>query len=112
VGPPGQLQIDTSSTGEKVIVRARGQLDAYSAPALRRVLGEIHEGRSDITIVLDLSQLTFVDAAGIGALLGAKRAIVAGGGRLILESPSPAIARVFHITRIDRMFTIRTTANT
>ena len=60
-------------------------------------------------IVLNLSDVTFLDSGGIDALIRISR-LVDGRGRLIIQSPSGVVARVLEIVGADRFpsFEIRT----
>ena len=60
-------------------------------------------------IVLDLSELTFLDSGGIHALIRVSR-LLDGRGRLIIQSPSAMVARVLEIVGADGFpnFEIRT----
>lgn len=80
-----------------------GDVDLASAPALRLRLNELSE-EPPAFIVLDTSELDFIDSTGLGVLVGALRRIRTSGGDLrIAAAPSP-IARVFAVTGLDRVF--------
>jgi anti-sigma B factor antagonist len=54
--------------------------------------------RGVVHVNVDLARLTFCDLSGLNAFLTASRALDAGGGRLRLRHPTPAVHRVFHLT--------------
>lgn len=56
-------------------------------------------------IVLDLSRVTFMDSSGLGAVIGAMKQL-APDRRLELAALSPAVQKVFRLTRMDRVFVI------
>ena len=105
VPPPGSLRADAHRAGGQVVVRLRGELDVYSAPTLRRTLADINV-RDGVKVALDVAELTFMDAAGLGALLAARRDVLARGGDMVLHAPSPAVSRVLRITGVANRFTI------
>lgn len=53
-------------------------------------------------VELDVSGITEVDAAGLGALADAYRSVVAGGGSLRLVGLRPRIRRLLEVTGLDR----------
>lgn len=56
-------------------------------------------------IVLDLSQVGFLDSSGLGAVVAVKK--LAGADRsLELAALTPPVDKVFRLTRMDRVFTI------
>ncbi len=105
VGP--DLVLATEREGERAILTVRGELDAYSAPALEdhvaRLLGD---DRHDI--VLDLSQTTFLDSSGLRAILTAYRRIGERGGKLALRRPSEPVLRLLEITGLTEHFPLDT----
>jgi len=69
------------------LFRLTGLLDAFSEPTFRKTLGsKIEEGPKNI--ILDLSQIDFVDSSGLGALVQlAKQAQTAEGTLQIVSNP-------------------------
>jgi anti-sigma B factor antagonist len=80
------------------VVAPHGEVDALTAPRLgRRLLTLAEEGKT--RLVVDLSNVTFMDSTGIGVLLNTLRALRARrGGGLVLVCPTERIMRPFQIT--------------
>jgi len=97
------LEIDVSSSeGEVPVVALRGELDFDEAPTFERVLEELlTEGRRDV--VVDLSDLTFIDSSGISVLVGAARAAAVEHGTLVVAAPRPHVQRVFDIVNLPTL---------
>jgi anti-anti-sigma factor len=78
-----------------------GELDFSSAPALRDVL---HDAVDDVNGVLavDLSGVTFIDAAGLGVLVGERQRLEARGGAMALSGARPIVARLLELTGLAR----------
>ena len=85
------------------VVELRGELDLSSAPALRERLLAI-AAREPASLILDLSGLTFMDSTGISVLVAAERRAHELGGTFSLVNPQKIVARVLHITGLDRHF--------
>ncbi|WP_051836851.1 STAS domain-containing protein [Streptomyces sp. NRRL WC-3742] len=81
-------------------VRARGEIDLDTAPRLRRelerALSEHH------VVVLDLSQVTFMDCAGLGALVQARNRADHSGRRLVVHGISRPVARLLTLAGLTR----------
>ena len=85
---------------EDEALRLVGELDLSTVPELRRRLEpELAEGAH---IVLDCSDLTFIDSSGAMALIDATRAI-GPRGRIIVKSPRPLVRRVVGVLGLDRL---------
>ena len=81
-----------------------GRLDAVEAPTLRKQFAEIFGARA-VTVVVDLVGVTFIDSAGLAALVRARRDARSAGGDLVLIRPADQAAlRVFGLTQFDEVF--------
>jgi anti-sigma B factor antagonist len=87
--------------GQTVFV-FKGELDMASAPeAADLLIAAIREG----DVVLDTSELTFLESSGIAAIVEAYREAHDGIGQgrsIVLRNPSDAVRRVLEITGVDR----------
>jgi anti-sigma B factor antagonist len=105
--PSGALfEIDvTSAEGDVRVVALRGELDYDEAARFGGVLAELRaEGAREV--VVDLSELTFIDSSGISVLVGAARAARAEDGALVLAAPTSHVRRVFDIVNLSELVAI------
>lgn len=86
------------------VVRARGDIDLATAPSLRSALKAALATHREV--VLDLSQVTFMDCAGLGALVDARNQADRCGGRLLLRGAGRPVARLLHLTGLQRRLTV------
>lgn len=70
-----------------------GELDAFSAGQLRARLDDLTRNRAG-DLVVDLADVTFIDAAGVAALVNTDAQLHANGARLVVTSPTKLTARV------------------
>jgi anti-sigma B factor antagonist len=96
---PESLNIDltTARDGTVQLFRLSGSLDVATSPTLRAALLDAAE-REDHAIVVDLSQLEFLDSTGLGALIGAHRRAAERKGSLRVVTPEGQILRLLRIT--------------
>jgi anti-sigma B factor antagonist len=102
---PEPVEIDRPEPGV-VVLRAKGDLDAYTAPGLRAQLHEATAGEADL-VVVDLARVTFIDSAGLGALVGAHRRMREAEGALRIVRPPALVARAFELTGLDEVLDLR-----
>lgn len=57
-------------------------------------------------MIVDLSQLDFIDASGLRALLTAARDVESAGRILVLASPSSSASRIFEIVGLERIVAV------
>jgi anti-sigma B factor antagonist len=98
--------VQVCSQAQRSWVTLRGELDVTSAPHLQQVLDQLcRDGYSEI--VLDLSGLVFLSAAGLTVFHRVDHQLRAAHGRLILHRPGRRARRVLAITGLDTVLTIR-----
>jgi anti-sigma B factor antagonist len=99
------LSISSDTRDEVTIVHVGGEIDVYTAPVLRERLDEhISEGRTHL--VVDLTDVSFMDSTGLGVLVGRLKLVRVTNGSLQLVCSSERILKVFSITGLDKVFQI------
>ena len=89
------------------IVTLRGEIDAFTAPALRLELERLIEGSASAsTFVIDLAEVTFLDSSTLGALVGALRLLRGRGTTLRVVEPEGVAARIFAQTGLDAVLAL------
>jgi anti-sigma B factor antagonist len=87
-------------------VEAR-RIDASVAMEFKdAIVSVIDEGNHEL--VIDLSQVEFLDSSGLGAIVGALK-YLGHKGNLVLTGLSRSVLRVFELTRMDKVFRIAAT---
>lgn len=96
----------TRPEGEQYpVVGVRGEVDVSSAPALQQRLGELFSGGAG-KVVVDLTDVGFIDSSGLGALVSARNAAEESGGALSLVCTSERILKLLMITGLDGVFDV------
>jgi anti-anti-sigma factor len=80
-------------------VTVRGDLDLATADRTVRYIADVID-RHDGPVSVDLSELAFCDACGLGALIRVAAYAEQTGRRLKLASPSRAAARIMRLTGV------------
>lgn len=102
-----ELSIDlkTEDAGDTLVLRLRGSLDLATAPTVRAALNDATDNDSH-HIIVDLTQLEFLDSTGLGVLIGAHRRTAEHGGSLRLVVHDGPISRLLHITGLIGVFAV------
>jgi anti-anti-sigma factor len=91
------LAEEAGSGGERVI-RLHGELDIDTVPELERAL--LQSRPAEQRVVLDLSELQFMDSTGLRVLLRARAAAEEGRWELLMRDVPPNIRRLFDMTGV------------
>jgi len=97
------MKIDVTKENSIVVVAVEGEIDVETAPELRECFDRLlAEGEHSYAI--DMAGVEFIDSSGLGVLVAAHRRLTAAGGRIALASATPALRKVFQLTRTNRLF--------
>lgn len=87
------------------LVRLRGEIDVATAPGLpERLLTLLRRGTG--LIILDLSEVSFCDASGLGVLVSGHLHAKVLGVTLRLTAPGPRMAKLLRLHGLDRTLAI------
>jgi anti-sigma B factor antagonist len=94
------LTIGVRREAGHVLVIVAGELDIATVPRLREQLSAL--AASGRPLIADLDRVSFIDAAGLGALAGAAGRAAAHGGSLHVVCARDLTRRLFCLTGLDR----------
>lgn len=84
----------------------RGEIDGFTAPILAGLVGALIDGgRGDV--VLDLSEVAFMDAAGLRVIVDSSNRLGVAGRTLTVRSPSAIVRRILEVTGLDALIEAR-----
>ena len=94
--------------GGYTVVWVRGEIDMATAPALLGALAEPVRAQQ-CRVVVDLTDVTFMDSTGLNALVLARSRANAGSGEVRLVGASGMLRKVLRITGLDQTFPVHST---
>jgi anti-anti-sigma factor len=94
----------TSEAGGVLQVAAFAELTAHNSEQFRQQIRAALNGQTSIEI--DLSRTTFMDCAGLGALIALRHHARSRNGVMRLVHPTPAVRQLFDLMRADEVFEI------
>jgi anti-sigma B factor antagonist len=97
------IDVSVSWTAGLPVVAVSGELDIVSGPRLRDALDEVMAG-SPGRLVIDLTDVSFLDSSGLGVLVAARKKVRAWSGDVVLVRPVPIVARVLEVTGLSAAF--------
>jgi anti-sigma B factor antagonist len=97
------LQISRSTEGEWAVVAVSGEIDVATSPDLLAALED--ERSKHARLLVDLSDVTFIDSTGLGVMVHAKRAFDREDSlRLVVAQAN--VRKVFELTGLDGVLQI------
>jgi anti-anti-sigma factor len=93
---PKPFQVSLDDHDRVVVVRVQGEVDTATAPQMGQVLDEQLE--RDRRVVLDLSQVDFMDLHGLAVIMRAARR---GRRSFVVARPAPCVVRLLELIHAD-----------
>ena len=99
------VHVEDAGPGVAILV-VGGEVDYEVSPQLKaRIMRAIKAGKR--RLILDLSDVTFIDSTAIGVLAGAvERLDETGGGSLSVVSTHEKVIQIFEITGLDSVVSV------
>ncbi|MFF0018552.1 STAS domain-containing protein [Streptomyces sp. NPDC005374] len=104
----GRLSVVRTDTDGITVLSVHGEIDYQTVGALTRAMSSGDAG-SVHRVVVDLSQVTFMDSSGVNALILSYQAATAGRGWLRLAGVRGAVLRTLQLVGIDSVIPCRPT---
>lgn len=90
---------------ETWLVRLVGRVDATTAAQIRERLSRLPT-KTTPNMIIDLSEVSFMDSSGLSALVSALKAVRLQDGALVLVNPNDQVRMALQLTMLDRVFRI------
>ncbi|MHA3772371.1 STAS domain-containing protein [Verrucomicrobiota bacterium sgz303538] len=82
-------------------IKLAGEIDLCSVPQLRDALdSKVSQGRP--ALILDLTEVTFMDSSGLSVIISFWRQMQEHGGKLVIVGATGEVLEVFRLTNLDQ----------
>jgi len=106
---PQRFRVEIRTEPDRVVVQLFGELDLVGAPLLASELERTETDRPPL-LVLDVSELEFVDSAGLRVILAANARARERGAELVLTPTPPQLQRLLSIAGVEEHLRVATSA--
>jgi anti-anti-sigma factor len=98
----GTMEISMVEDGEVSILALKGSLNLNVAAEVRTHIGDILE-KGSVKLVCDLTEVDYMDSAGLGVLIYGLKESIATGGKFAVCGMDSRIDEVFKLARLDQI---------
>ena len=100
------MKIDRYESGPVTVVRMAGVIKlGESARQFSEYLQDLLETQTN-SVLVDMSEIDYVDSTGLGELVGYLQRFAAQGRRLALLRPHTRIVNLLRLTKLDEIFQV------
>lgn len=94
----------TKEKGFSILILNESRLDAAVAPEFKKQMEQLIDNGGK-KIILDISQLSFMDSSSLGALVAVLK-YIGSDGEMIVSGAKGIVLDLFKLTRMDKIFTL------
>ena len=87
------------------VVPLKGEIDLHVSPTVTAALNDVIDKKPE-RLVVDLSDVSYIDSAGLAALIQAMQKVEGYGGKFMLAGLQETVRSIFEISRLDQVFQI------
>jgi len=99
------MAVKTEVKNGLTICRVDGEIDINSSPDIKKAFDKLL-AKKEPKIVINFSQVTYVDSSGLATLVEILKNMRSYGGKMRLTNLSPKIKSLFEITKLEKLFDI------
>ena len=99
--------LQTTKQGDALTVYLTGEIDHCVAEGLRNEIEMLIVAHDPHRLILDFSQVSFMDSSGIGLIMGRYRALGMKQGCILAEGVNEHIQRLLRLSGVHRYMEIR-----
>ena len=92
------MRIDNKVVNKTLYIGLSGELDEHTSVYTRQTLDKLMENAQMIRVVIDLSELAFMDSTGVGVLIGRFKKLKGREIPIFIANPSSQADRIFRLT--------------
>lgn len=85
------------------VLRLCGEIDFSVTPKVRECLKQYLAGEAP-EIVLDLSELSYIDSSGLALFIETRNRLLAAGRSIRIVAISPQVRKLFNLTQLAELF--------
>jgi anti-sigma B factor antagonist len=100
------MKVTQQSQGSAALFIVQGQVDMHTSPELRGHLRGALGNRAS-PLVVDLTEVAFIDSSGLATLIEALQAVGKYGGKLRLCGLTPEVRKLFDLAQLSTIFDLR-----
>ncbi len=101
-----ELVPEAKKVGDAIVASIRGEIDLHNSPEVRTELLDLLTKNSPKKLILNLSQVPYMDSSAIAVLVESLQKMRKIGGKIFLTDLQPRVKGLLEIARLDTIFGI------
>lgn len=99
------LRMESRREGEAAVLTLAGEVDVSNVAEVREAGLKLLQSDTK-RLVVDLSEVTYMDSSGLGMLVGLLKRVRESGGEVAIAGARERVGRLFEITGLKQVFSL------
>jgi anti-sigma B factor antagonist len=99
------LRVETENRDDHVLVTAAGEIDAATADSVANAVSAVLSDGAK-RVLLDFTEVTFIDSTGLGVLVKSHRAAEAAEATFAVVHPTPQTRKLIRVLGLDQLLNV------
>lgn len=100
------MYIEFKNQNDKLIVQIIGELDHHSAEEVRSKIDDRLDREGTTKLIMDFSNVTFMDSSGIGVVIGRYKKLSLKKGAVCITNVNSSVKRVFELSGMFKIINL------
>ena len=100
------MYLEFENSKDILIVHMKGELDHHSAEEVRNIIDDRLDRESIIKLIMDFSEVIFMDSSGIGVVIGRYKKLYSKNGSICITNVRNTVKRVFELSGMFKIISI------
>lgn len=97
------MAVKIETVGQVVTARISGELDHHNARQMRETIDGAIELNMPTLLIIDFSEVSFMDSSGVGLVMGRYRELARTGAELSLTGMSDSVYKMMKLAGIEKL---------
>lgn len=97
------MNLEIKTRNKITLAKIKGDLDHHTAKDIRADIDREIKKENSALLIIDFSQVAFMDSSGIGLVMGRYKLMEETGGKIIIARPPAYIKKVLNLAGIDKI---------
>jgi anti-sigma B factor antagonist len=100
------VKIEYRDLGKHKIIAVDGEVDLYNVGELKKSIFDLIDEEDVESLIIDMSDISYMDSSGIGALVAGKKKMKVNDGKFALMNIGEDVLNILKLATLDKFFTI------
>ena len=100
------MRVKAVLNGKTLVVKVTGEFDIIIAEEFKKIVDSFLDTNMAKYLLIDLSDVAFIDSSGLGAILGRYKKVDSMKGKMVIAGPQVQVKKILEVSGINQIIGI------